>query len=149
MASKYHKEATESMRFLDRLTDFLGTSEEQTKEEVKAELREQGINIDNMLVQAKEMINQTIAAKKMQWHQDAPRIREEMRKQIEADNVQVPDDIQTIKGKIKEWLGLGEQRQEALVFFRNFDKLNDDDLRQLYKEYMHLLGLKDAKPKNE
>jgi len=148
MVSKYHKEVKESMRFLDCLTNFLGTSEEQTKEEVKAELREQGIDIDNMLVQAKEMINQTIEAKKMQWLQDAPRIKEEMREQIESYNVQVPD-IQTIKMKINEWLGVGGQRQEALAFFRNFDKLNDDDLRELYKEYMHLLRLKDVKPKNE
>jgi hypothetical protein len=149
MASKYHKESQESMRFIDRLTDFLGTSEGQTNEEVKAELREQGIDIDKMLLQTKEMINQMVAAKKMEWLQDAPRIWEEMRKQIEADNAQMPHDIQTIKEKIKELLGIGEQQQEAFAFFRNFDKLNDDDLRQLYRDYIHLLNLKDSTSKNE
>lgn len=149
MASKHHKESKESMRFIDRLTDFLGTSDEQTKEEVKAELQEQGIDIDNMLLRAKEMIKQTIETKKMKWLQDATRIREEMRKQIEAENAEVPNDMQTIKEKIKEWLGSGKQRQEALVFFRNFDKLNYEDLRELYKEYLQLLKLKDAETKNE
>lgn len=149
MASKYHKESKESMRFIDRLTDFLGTSEEQTKEEVKAELREQGIDIDNMLVHAKEMINTTISAKKMQWLQDAPRIREEMRKQIEADNVLILDDIQTIRSKIKRFMGIGEHQKQALVFFRNFDKLNDDDLRSLYKDYIHLINLKDSNTNDE
>ncbi len=149
MASKEDKETKESIRFLDRLTDFLGTSEEQTKEEVKAELREQGVDIDRMLVRGKEMIRQTIAAKKLQWMQDAALIREQMRKQIEADKSEVPKDMQTIKEKIKEWLGLGEQQPEALVFFRNFEKLNDDDLRELYKEYMQLRKLKGNKTKNE
>lgn len=66
----------ESMRFIDRLTDFLGTSEGQTKEEVNAALQEQGIDIDNMLIRTKEMINQAISAKKMQRLQDAPREEE-------------------------------------------------------------------------
>ena len=149
MASKDHKELKESMRFIDRLTDFLGTSEDQTKEEVKAELQEQGIDIDNMLIRAKEMINQAISAKKMQWLQDAPRIREEMRKQIEADDILIPFDIKAIRGKIKEFMGVGDHQKEALVFFRNFEKLNDDDLRWLYKDYIHLLNLKDSNTNND
>ncbi len=144
MASKYHKGSRESMLFIDRLTDFLGTSEEQSKEEVKAELREQGINIDNMLLQAKDTIGQMIKEKKMQWLQDAPRIKEEMRKHFEADSIQIPDDIQSIKAKINEWLGIGDRQQEALVFFRNFNNLNDDDLRQLYRDYLHLRRLSDS-----
>jgi hypothetical protein len=144
MASKDHKESKESMRFLDRLTDFLGTSEEQTKDEVKADLRDQGVDIDKMLIRGKEMIRQTIAAKKLQWLHDATRIREEMRKQIEVDD-QERVNIQTIKEKIKEWLGVGEQQEQALLFFRNFEQLNDDDLREIYKEYMQLLNLKKGK----
>lgn len=48
--------------FLDRLTDFLGSSDGQTTEEVKAELREQGIDIDSFLSEAKAKIKTHI------WH---------------------------------------------------------------------------------
>jgi len=46
--------------FLDRLTDFLGSSEGQTTEEVKAELREQGIDIDSFLSEAKAKIKEIL-----------------------------------------------------------------------------------------
>lgn len=49
--------------FLDRLTDFLGSSEGQTTEEVKAELREQGIDIDSFLSEAKLKTSLNIAKK--------------------------------------------------------------------------------------
>jgi len=42
--------------FLDRFTNFLGNSDGQTTEEVKAELREQGIDIDSFLSEAKAKI---------------------------------------------------------------------------------------------
>jgi len=46
--------------FLDRLTDFLGNSDGQTIEEVKAELKEQGIDIDSFLSEAKAKIKDYI-----------------------------------------------------------------------------------------
>lgn len=49
--------------FLDRLTDFLGDSEGMTTEEVKAELREEGIDVDGIVERGKQMVNEMIKVK--------------------------------------------------------------------------------------
>ena len=49
--------------FLDRLTDFLGDSEGMTTEEVKAELREEGIDVDGIVERGKQIVNEMIKVK--------------------------------------------------------------------------------------
>ena len=44
------------LNFIDHLTDFLGSSEGQSIEEVKAELREQGVEIDSLIEDVKELV---------------------------------------------------------------------------------------------
>lgn len=56
--------------FLDRLTDFLGDSEGMTTEEVKTELREEGIDVDAMTERAKKMIAEKIKEMRMEDPED-------------------------------------------------------------------------------
>ena len=43
-----------SMKTLDALTEFLGSSEEQSTEEIKAELRREGMDVDAALARLKD-----------------------------------------------------------------------------------------------
>lgn len=61
--------------FLDRLTDFLGSSEGQTTEEVKAELREQGIDVDAFLSEAKTKIKTYIEKAKLGGNDGVPQLK--------------------------------------------------------------------------
>lgn len=65
MTSKNHKLSEDAKAFLDRLTDFLGDSEGESIEDVKSELRKQGIKIDDMTDNIKTMINQKIGKRKI------------------------------------------------------------------------------------
>ncbi len=142
MASNNHKESEESKIFLDNLTDFLGDSEEQTKEEVITELRDKGIDIDSIISNCKIMINEKIGEAKRQWLIDAPTLRNQMQKQIESYQEGMPEDVTTLKLKIKEMMESGEYREQAVACFRNFHKMTDDDLRNLYKDFVILIDLK-------
>lgn len=46
--------------FMDRLSDFLGDSEDMTAEEVKAELEAEGIDVDKMLKRARIVIKHMV-----------------------------------------------------------------------------------------
>lgn len=140
MTSKNHKHE-DNKAFLDRLTDFLGDSEGQSTEEVKAELRKQGIEIDDMTNNIKALINEKIGEIKRQWMFDAPKLRDKLQKQIESFQENIPMDITIIKAKIKEIMELSEYRDQSLAFFRNFDEMTDDEMRQLYKDFIDLMNL--------
>ena len=60
------KNITEMKRFVDALTDALGSSEEQSLEEVKEDLQDAGINVDasvRSLMESVKMISMTAAKK--------------------------------------------------------------------------------------
>ena len=141
MTSNNHKPSEDNKAFLDRLTDFLGDSEGQSKEEVKAELRKQGIKIDDMTNNVKTMINQKIGEMKRRWIIDAPKLRSKLLKQMESHQDDITADISKIREKIKEIMGVGEYREQAHAFFRNFNEMSDDELRQLYRDFMDLIDL--------
>lgn len=141
MTSNNHKPSEDDKAFLDHLTDFLGNSEGQSKEEVKAELRQQGIEIDDMTNTVKAMINEKIGEMKRHWIIDAPKLRDTLMKQLESYQDDIPADITKLKEKIKEFMGAIEYREPAHAFFRNYNELTDDELRQLYRDFMDLIHL--------
>ena len=141
MTLKKHKPSEDDKAFVDRLTDFLGDSEGQSKEEIVVELRKQGIKIDDMTNNVKTMINQKIGEMKRQWLIDAPKLRSKLLKQMESYQDDITADISKTKEKIKEIMGVGKYREQANVFFRNFNEMPDDEVRQLYKDFMNLITL--------
>jgi len=143
MNSNNHKPSEDSKAFFERLTDFLGDSEGQSKEEVKAELREQGIKIDDMTTNIKAIIDQKVGEVRRRWILDAPKLRSNILKQMESHQDELIADISKIREKIKEIMGVGEYREPAHAFFRNFNELSDDELRQLYIEFITLIHLQE------
>ena len=69
--------------FMDRLTDFLGDSEGMTAEEVKQELREEGIDIDALTIKVKKMIKEKIMVAKYEQHPMETKAREDIKKTID------------------------------------------------------------------
>lgn len=150
MASKYHKESDESKKFLDSLTDFIGSSEDQTTEEVITDLQNQGVDIDTVISKCKKMIDEKIGEAKRQWMIDAPKLREKIQKQLESYQDNIPADINKLKEKIKELMSGGEYRDQAIVCFRNFNELPDDEQKQLYADFIALIQMqKDESKDNE
>ena len=149
MTSNNHKPSDNNKAFLDRLTDFLGDSEGQSKEDVKAELRREGIEIDDMTNNVKTMINQKIGEMKRQWISDAPKLRSKLLKQIESHKDDITADMSKIKEKINEIMGVGEYREQANAFFRNFNELPDEEVRQLYRDFMNLIDLQKNDSKDD
>lgn len=149
MASKHHKDSDESIKFLDSLTDFIGRSEDQTTEDVKTELRHQGVDIDTAISKCKIMINEKIGETKRQWMIDAPKLREKIQKRLDSYQDAIPTDINKLKEKVKELMSGGEYREQATVCFRNFNAMTDDDLRKLYTDFMNLIHLQEDDSHNE
>jgi hypothetical protein len=130
MTSNNHKPSDNNKAFLDRLTDFLGDSEGQSKED-------------------ETMINQKIGEMKRQWISDAPKLRSKLLKQIESHKDDITADISKIKERINEIMGVGEYREQANAFFRNFNKLPDEEVRQLYRDFMNLIDLQKNDSKDD
>jgi hypothetical protein len=144
-----NKKDSESREFLEHLTEFLGHSEDQSTSEVKAELRDMTVDIDNILVRTKAMIDDAIALKELEWIEEAKKIKDSMQIQIDSIEVRVPEDKQTIINKINEFMNPGPRQKQAMAFFRDFEKMSSDDLRQLYKDYIMLMHMQESDAEDE
>ena len=135
------KDGGEAAEFLKNFCEFLSDTDDQTPEEIRAELIAEGIDVDKMIVNAQRMIKDQISEAKRAWLKEAPVKRFGL---LERLNAVVPENslsISEIREKIKQLVSSGVSG-ELSVAFRNFNKLTDDDLRQVYSDYIQLLNLK-------
>jgi len=141
MSSNNQKPFADDRNFIDLFTDFLGNTEGESKEDIKVELKKQGIDVEYIINNVKKLINTKIDERKRQWMIDAKKIRNKMREQIESFKEDIPEDISTIKEKIKQLMTHSEYSDQALAFFRNYNEMTDTELKQLYKDFLKLLSL--------
>lgn len=135
------KDGGEAAEFLDNFCEFLGDTDDQTPEEIRAELIAEGINVDKMITNVQSMVKTKISEAKRAWLRDAPAKRVAI---LEKLNAIVPEtflSIAEIKENFKQLISSGENRELALAF-RNFNQLTDDDLRKVYTDYLKLISVK-------
>lgn len=135
------KDGGEAAEFLHNFCEFLSDTNDQTPEEIRAELIAEGIAVDKMITNVQSMVKEKISEAKRAWLRDAPAKRIAMLEKLSSLAPETSLTIAEIKEKITQLIKSGESREFAVVF-RNFSQLADDDLRKIYSEYIQLFGLK-------
>lgn len=134
------KDGGEAAEFLKNFCEFLSDTEDQTPEEIKAELIAEGIDVDKMITNVQGMVKKKISEAKRAWLKEASAKRSAWLQKLDAIAPESSLSIAEIKEKVKQLVSSGNS--ELAVAFRNFNKLTDDDLRQVYSDYVQLLELK-------
>ncbi len=135
------KKGGEAAEFLKNLCEFLSNTDDLTPEEVRAELIEEGIDVDKMISKADSMVKAKISDEKRAWLREAPAKRISMLEKLNSIAPEASLTIADIKDKITQLVKSGKAKEFALAF-RNFNQLSDDDLRKIYSDYIQLLNLK-------
>lgn len=141
MASAKKKDSEETAKFLDNFSEFLASAEAQSLEDLRRELLAEGVDVDKVTKNVKEMVQAKLSEAKRAWLKESPVKRRAMLDKINVMVSEVPLSIEEIKSKLAEIVSGGE-RQRLALSFRNFDRMTDDDLRKLYADYIKLQSMK-------
>lgn len=139
------KGRSEAAIFLDNLADFLGGSEEESVDQVKRELLQDGIDIEALVVRVKGIVNAKLSEAKRTWLKEAPAKRSALMEKLNSFSDEIPKDVITLRKIIKHLMEIDEEREFASAFFRNFTALPDEDLKALYLDYLRLKKMKENK----
>lgn len=151
-SKKEQSEAREASEFLDNLVEFYSDFEDLSLEELKAEIREEGINPEALLSKAKELIESKIKDANLAWKEEAKKKRTSLLKQLATIKVEVPESISDLRKKISDIIRGehgGDLQCHAAAHFKNIEEITDEDLISLYEDFMKLKLLKDSCKKDE
>jgi len=137
------KMANTSSEFLDNLCDFLTKTEGLSQEELKEELRDEGINPEELVSKVSLLIKSKLREAKGAWKKDAHEKRSALLKVMASASYDIPKSIPELKEKIKEMLmGLNDNKINAQAYFRNLDDIVEEDLKSFYEDLLKLKFLK-------
>lgn len=134
---KRRKVANTSSEFLDNLTEFFTNFEELSQEELKSELRDEGINPEELLSKVKLLVEFKLREAKKAWKKDAHEKRKFLIGRMSLAKYDIPKTPTEIRKKIKELLrGLygSEIQSYAQAYFRNLDEVTEEDLKSFYED---------------
>lgn len=123
----------ESKFFIDALTDALGRSDEQSIEEVKKDLQDEGVNVEKTMNELIAIVkNTSMAARRKQLD-----IAKEKRHQMESEKPKIISKFDKwsrdkILSRIKDISCLLDT--EVSVAYRELDSKNTDDLKSLLED---------------
>ena len=126
------KTARETARFLNNLTEFIA-SEEQQLDEIKDSLRTQGVDPEESLRQFRQALSEHAPT----WREKAARARALLAASFETQKARVHSTRSEIEREIREIVesmrALGAP-VEAGAYHRNFEEARDEDLESLLED---------------
>lgn len=149
MTPDKRKGRSEASIFLDNLSEFLGNSEGQDLNDIKTELREEGIDVDAFVTKVKGMITAKSSEAKRSWIMEAKAGRAAALEKMKRCKPDIPKDAATLLEKLQQIIAGGESRELAGVYFRNLKDMPYEDLKKLYEDYLKLQHLKKKKEDEE
>jgi hypothetical protein len=122
----------EDLAFLDRLSDFLGDTEEETIEEVKQSLIDEGVDPDKIIERGLRFVEEKKKSYRLRWRENAQKERERAKRILsEHNNVSDNLDGASLLDYVKQLLSYNPQFAGA---FRNFEEMTEDDLRRVIRK---------------
>lgn len=140
------KKAATDSEFLDNLTCFFKSFEDLDEIALKEELREEGINPEELLLRTKVLIEAKLKQAKMSWKNAAQEKKELVLEQLSSVKYEIPRNAAELRKKIKELLNKFTADQlpsYAQAFYRNLDQITDEDLKSFYSDLKKLEHLKE------
>lgn len=138
--------ANTASEYLNNLADFLTNIEGLSQEELKEELRVEGINPDELISKVNQLVKSKLKEAKGAWKEKAHIKREALLKQMKLAKYNIPESLSELKEKIKEMLSGaygGKIQNYAQAYFRNLEEITEEDLKTFYEDLMKLKFLED------
>ncbi len=135
------KKAETDSELLDNLTAFLEDFENLSEEELTQELRDEGIDPEQLLTKSRVIIKSKLKDAKLSWKKSALERRQSLLEQMSSFKHSIPKSIEDVRNEIKALLtgGYGTKAQaQAQAFFRNLDEVTDEDLKSFYEDLKKL-----------
>jgi methanogenic corrinoid protein MtbC1 len=145
MSPARKKGRSEASVFLDNLSEFLGDSEMQDLNDLKSEIREEGVDIDAFITKVKGMIVVKSTEAKRSWITKAKAGRVAALEKMKECKPDIPEDAPALIEKIKKIIAGGGSGELAGVYFRNLKDMPYEDLKKLCEDYLRLQHLKKKK----
>lgn len=150
-SEKQRKVANTPSEFLDNLTDFFTDFEGLSKEDLKEELRNEGINPEDLISKVNQLVKSKLKEVKGAWKKAANEKRKSLLEQMSFAKYDIPKSFSELKGKVKEMLSGNygnDIKGYAQTYFRNLEEITEEDLRSLYEDLLKLKSLEEQSKEN-
>ena len=133
------KEIQESTKFFNHFVEFLSDCTDMDDAEIDKELKSQGIDIDNLIIESQRIVDSSLEKDRLAWQKDATEKRESNLKKIANKTVDL-----TKLGKLEliaRIKGFAEALEPDFSFaHRNLklEEMSEDELRDILSEYEQL-----------
>ena len=133
------KERKDRKSFVECFSDFISDPENLTREELLAELQEEGIDTVQLKKRVAEIAKKGSAERRLAWQKKARERWEEIEKILESKQpaTAAQDLMSKIRGILKGSYGQGALSY-AEAYFRKKECLSEKDLESLIEDLEHL-----------
>ncbi|MFQ6043790.1 MAG: hypothetical protein ACE5PV_23295 [Candidatus Poribacteria bacterium] len=138
--------------FLDRLTELLTNLPDRSTEELKDDLRVEGINPERIVNRVKRLVDAKLDESRLAWLEQARQERAAMLERLREVPSDSPDTLRGIREKISEILSgmWGQQAQRyAHAHFRKLEEVTLNDLKDLLDDLKRLEILESSHHKDK
>lgn len=146
-SKEYRKKATTNDEILNNIFDFLESNDHLTNEELRDDLRTEGIDPDKLVSGCKALIGNKLKEAKLGWKRAAYEKMASFKNKVTSNSYgdvmlspsELQDKIKTLLSKV-----YGEKApSHALAYFRNAEKMTEDELFAIYKDLQTLEQIED------
>ncbi len=126
--------------FLDRLTCFLTSEDNRTMDEVREDLKAEGIDPDRVIEKGRKLVAKKLDERRLSWQAKAREERLSALKRTETVEA-APMGGDELQEKIKAILSgvHGRQTQQfAQAYFRKLDKVTEKDMKSFLQDLERL-----------
>ena len=138
-------------KFLDSLTEFLANQEDISIDEVKEDLRTEGIDPGKVSEKVRQLVEKKLDEQRLSWQLKAREERLAALQKIEKVKTEAKDSQQILDKISKILFGTyGSHPQTyAQAYFRKLSQITEKDLRSLLEDLERLKLLRDVSNKKK
>jgi hypothetical protein len=132
-------------RSLENLFDFLEDDEGMSDEEIKEELRAEGIDPEAVLARGKSIVEAGLREAKMSWRKRAHEKMESFDRRVSLSGMDTPSTGEEAMRKIRDLLGSipAESRPRYAQFYSKLGEVTEDEAISVYQDLQRLKLLED------
>lgn len=133
------KEPKTPSEFLDRLGEFLMERPEESVEDLRARLRDEGVDPDQVVARVRQFVDSKLKESRLAWREKARQARLGIAERLADVRLAGQWTREQMLARVRDLLA-GSQAP-AYAHFRNFEGMTDDDLRSLLEDFERMAEL--------
>lgn len=141
------RDRLEAERFLDNLFEFLSDCSDETTEELKAELQEEGIDTSRLVRNVRSIVDSKIAESRLGWQKEAQEKAQQVLGKMAAAATQAGELLSRseLLERIRSLVAV--HGPELSLEHRKLESMTDDDLRNALQDLEELIAVREHEHK--